>query len=266
MKRLLQQLGEKGSRYDPDAILYFNQLTGSLPVSFKNAVSTYVRALKAAGIWTQLDRLWLHATPNQQNARISIVNPTSTPITEVNAPTWTANLGYTGNGATSYLNTNYNSLTSSFNFTQNSACYGLYSRTNTANSVSSFGIDDNVVYSVMFLRFPADISYFYLNNAASAAGAANTTTLGLFMATRSIAARLDLYKNGVSYGSELQVSNGLANRVFYILSWNSLSNGGVAYGFDTRQVSLSVIGGGGINQSDFYTATQALAVAIGFNV
>lgn len=262
MKRLLQQLGEKGSRYDPDAILYFNQLTGSLPISFKNAVNTYVRALKTAGIWTQLDRLWLHATPNQQNARISIVNPTSTPITEVNAPTWTASMGYTGNGATMYLNTNFNLLTNGVNYTQNNALIGFYSRTNAANALTIIGSDDAVNYSVFYPCF-AGTSYFYLNNAAAGVGALQARSDGFFNSIRTIAARHDYYRNGVSFGSDLIVSTGAPNATLYALCRNQA---GIANQFDVRELSLTCIGAGSINAADFYTATQALAVAIGFNV
>src|SRR3990167_3240033 len=96
-----------GITYDADAITYFTQLNPSPSFSYKLAVNTLIRQLKADGNWNHLDRFWIHATEYQQNARISVKIPSSTAITEVNSPTWLANFGYMGDAATSYLNTNY---------------------------------------------------------------------------------------------------------------------------------------------------------------
>lgn len=265
MKRLLQQLGEKGSRYDPDAILYFNQLTGSLPISFKNAVNTYVRALKTAGIWTQLDRLWLHATPNQQNARISIVNPTSTPITEVNAPTWTANLGYTGNGATAYLNHNIreSDLT---NYTLNSSSIFLYCRSNVAENVNEYGVyDAGAGPDITACIINSGAFYYMANNiqVADVSYSSNLNSLGFFMSKRINATDLLNYKNAILLQTQTGPAQSLLSLNIYSLARNDSF---VAAAFSSKQHALIGYGSGSIDKDAMNTATQALAVALGFNV
>ena len=49
----------------------------------------------------------------------------------------------------------------------------------------------------------------------------------------------------------------------YVLAFN---NNGAAANFSTRQLSLSAIGSGVVNQSTFYTAVQALGTSIGWQV
>ena len=79
---------------------------GSLTPSELSALTLFETSMGAD--MAEFDRLWIHGLSNQIAARTSFVNPTSTPLTEVNSPTWTAYQGYKGNGTTSYLNLNYN--------------------------------------------------------------------------------------------------------------------------------------------------------------
>ncbi|MEK6884934.1 MAG: hypothetical protein AABY22_35210, partial [Nanoarchaeota archaeon] len=86
----------KGMRLEPETITYMGYLTVSPSIDRQIAINNLVKELKITGIWWLLDRLWLHASQTQQAAIISLVNPSSTAITEVNSPTWVANQGYTG--------------------------------------------------------------------------------------------------------------------------------------------------------------------------
>jgi hypothetical protein len=61
------------------------------------AVDAFFKQLVADGNML-LDYFFLFAQDNQPNNKISLINPTIYLITEHNTPTWTANLGYTGNG------------------------------------------------------------------------------------------------------------------------------------------------------------------------
>src|SRR3990167_3364982 len=129
--------------FDPDTVRYITQLASGRPnYIHQRRVDTLVEGLKQDGNWRLLDRLWIFAQPLQELSRVSLVNPTSTQITEVNAPTWTANQGYTGNGVNMYLNTNFNPSTQGVNYVLNSGSLGAYNRTNVGENAASAGQTD----------------------------------------------------------------------------------------------------------------------------
>jgi len=74
-----------GNDYDVDQ--WLAQMTGGTPgrpsEMFIDSLNTFVATLKLNGIWTELDRLWIFATEQEQHAKVSLVNPTSTQITKV---------------------------------------------------------------------------------------------------------------------------------------------------------------------------------------
>ena len=59
----------------------------------------------------EFDRLWIHGLSNEIAAKTSFVNPLSTAATAINLPTFTPSEGFQGNGATNYIDTNYNPFT-----------------------------------------------------------------------------------------------------------------------------------------------------------
>lgn len=87
--------------------------------------------LKAAGVWTRLDVLYVFATDgNNSFATLNWKNPNSNQCTLVNTPTFTTNQGFTGNGVSSNIDTNYNPNTfTSPNYLINDASLGWWKRT-----------------------------------------------------------------------------------------------------------------------------------------
>jgi len=259
-------IGLMGGGFDPDAIAYFNQLTVQPSGAYKSAINTLVKQLKLDGNWQLLDRLWIHATEIQQHARVSLVNPSSTKITEVNSPTFTANQGYTGNGTNMYLNTNYSFLNSSVQFTQNLASIGIYSRTNllTANKIDFGATTDISGGKDTFINpYSSGGSYFYnVNGGVLLSGSANSNTLGMHSALRSASNLLIGYRNGIQQHSSAVSSQTMTSLNAFVLARNDL---GSAAFFSNRQISLTFIGGN-VNQSTFYNAIQTFATTRGFNV
>lgn len=66
--------------------------------SRKALIDNLVGALKAGGVWAKLHRLCVHAAHTEQAALIDW--PTLTPRSKTGAPTFTADQGFRGNGAT----------------------------------------------------------------------------------------------------------------------------------------------------------------------
>lgn len=259
--KTLLGVGKTGVLYDSDAQLYFNQLTGTISNTWKGYINKYIVKLKADGNWTA-DRLWLHATENQQNARISMRNPTSTAITEVNSPTWTLGQGYTGNGSNMYLNTNCAPSTAG-NYALNSAAIGVYIRTNTNGVKEDIGVWNGLTsYTIIDARdanlFNADI------NDTTGQTVANTSSQGFFAMNRSSNTTTSVWKNGVNLATRVtNPSTAVATQNFYLLSRN---NNGTAVNFSDRQIALSVVGDNSMNQATFYSATQELMTNLGIQV
>ncbi len=252
--------------YDSAAVAYFVALTTPLSYAFKQYVNQFIIQLKADGNFTKLDRLWLHATEAQDQAKVSIVNPASTKLTEVGSPTWTAKQGYTGNGSSMYLNTNYNLSTSSLNYLLNSSSAGLYIRTNPGAAVEvDLGVADatpNLTY--LFPRNVGDNSF--QNAQAALAGIftyANADTRGFFSIIRTAANAQSAWKNGISKATNATASSVLINNNVYILANN---NNGAAASFSRKQIALSYFGSGTVGQLTFYNAIQTLMTQIGANV
>ena len=79
--------------------------------------------LKDAGIWSKLDTFAVFATDGDEDFAL-IDWKRVTDYTAVNSPTFTTNEGFSGNGSSSYIDTNYNPFTSGVNFTLNNASFG----------------------------------------------------------------------------------------------------------------------------------------------
>jgi len=255
-------LGEPEHLYDPDAMLYFEQLTPQPSALYKEAINTLIKQLKSDGNWNKLDRLWNFATEYQQHATISIVTPTSTAITEVNSPTWVASLGYTGNGTTQYLDTGFNPSSGGM-YTQNNGSIGFYSRT---NSDLASGVDMGCSYGASTITiFARNTNTFYNRiNAASSTGVSNADSRGFFAGSRSSSTTQLGFKNGSQVSSGSQTSNALVNYNMYIMAYNY--NGGGPANWTTRQYAMAFIGTGAIDQGTLYAAIQTFATTMGFNV
>ena len=123
--------GEVLTEYSPldsDFTAVIDTATGaSVPLPSNtviNATDTLIKALKAgANTWGELDAFYLFATDSKDFALYNLKDSSVT-ATRVDAPTFTNNIGYNGDGASSYLDLGYDSTTQ---FTQNDASMGVYS-------------------------------------------------------------------------------------------------------------------------------------------
>lgn len=81
--------------------------------------------LKDAGIWSKLDTFSVFATDG--NSDFALIDwKRLTQYTAVNSPTFTTNGGFTGNGTSSYIDTNFNPSIGTNNYTLNDANRSMY--------------------------------------------------------------------------------------------------------------------------------------------
>lgn len=266
LNRRVLTSGASSISYDVDAIAYFNQLSPAPSDFYKNAINTLILKLKSDGNWNGLDRLWIHATEAQQNATISVKYPTSAALVEVGspAPTWTVSQGYTGVSGNSSLSLSYVPSVDKVNLSLNSAAMGVYARVTEVNDLSIIlGANTTGVGEMTMALNYTGFGKLIAINAIGQDIIANTTTQGFYALSRSASNLTTLYKNGASLGTSVAVSTALPTFSLCCLGWNS---DGVIGNRSTNQVAITFVSNSTVNQATFYTALQAFATTIGFNV
>ena len=204
---------------------------GSVSSGRRTIVDTLIKGLATDGIWTKLDRLWLFAAENSQSALIDLVG--LTPVTPVNSPTFTPDVGYEGSTTPSYLETGYNFLSNGVNYGVNSAHISVWSAGSAAASNYTLGTSINGgLYVGVFPRLDVDNNtYIRVNdNPASGSIASSTDARGFFLGNRSSSTGREAYLNGASlgtYGSVTALSSLLNETIrFYLGKHAAASCGG----------------------------------------
>jgi hypothetical protein len=100
-----------------------------------------ISTLKSAGIWNKTDVFYMFANDGSKEfATLNWINPSAHQCTLINSPTFTSNDGFTGNGTSSFINTNFNPASSGVNYTLNDASIFTYNKTYVLNAFIS-GVD-----------------------------------------------------------------------------------------------------------------------------
>lgn len=218
-----------------------------------------IKELKTAGIWNKLDIFYVFATNGDSDfATLNWKTPASFQATKVNSPTFTSLEGFTGNGSSSYLDTNFHIRNEGVVAANMSV--GGYIRTIKANGG---GIDPIVGAD----SGPSDIlisatsqflnSIFYRINDEVNAITANITA-GLHHGDRSSTSSRSAFINGVQLVSIGNVTN-TPNVNLSVLRFASI--------YSNSQVSIAFLGESlSTEASDFYTAIQTYMTAIGKQV
>lgn len=203
----------------------------------KILINNLIVALLAAGVWSQLDILYLLAASDNQAARLNWINPAILTISPVNSPAFSADRGYTGDGASSYLNTTYNLTTGGQLAAQDNNCGGIWSLTNNAGAgVADFGGTD------LSLNTRDASNNFATRDASTTADSSGavTTANGHLLITRSAAASYDKYKNAALLTNQVRTSGAFSSQALFGLARNNGSGSGTA--FSTRQLAAMHVG------------------------
>jgi len=186
----------------------------------KLLIDNLVGALKTANVWTKLDAFYVLAAADSQAARRNWIADLYN-LTEVNAPTFTADLGYTGNGTTAYLDSGFNPTTApAAKFVQDSNHLGIWSRTNLDNAGSP---SPEIGNAQSRCQRQAAVS----GAAQGRPNSAGTVTIatggfpGHTMYSRTAAGIWEGYAQGVDAGGGTDASTALTSANLYILSSNT---------------------------------------------
>jgi len=170
--------------------------------------NTLVTDLKTAGVWDKLDVFYVFATDGDSNyATLNWKAPSSHQVTKVSSPTFTANVGFTGDASSAYLDTNYNPTNDAINYALNAASFGFFISdlgTYTNGSISDFGATDSVDRA----WYRRTSNRFYINSSSFTLVTAYTANTFVH-ANRNGSNTAQVYHDGTLVGSPTNVSTSI---------------------------------------------------------
>jgi hypothetical protein len=231
--------------------------TSGLDATHTNAYAVLINGLVADGIWAKLDVLHVYNTQNATTANLNLLGNIYN-ATPTNAPTFTADQGYTGaSSGTKYVGTGFTpSTATSPKFTQNSAHVSIWSLTDgvTGSALIMGCTGSGTAVTGMHARYTGDVSHFYVNSTTDV-GAANSSSIGHFLANRSSSSATQGYKNGVLLANETSNTSVAVNtREIFVVGQNQ---NGTPLGSPYQAAMASI--GSSLSQADvsnFYSRLQ----------
>ncbi|MGE0151788.1 MAG: hypothetical protein AB7R90_04170 [Reyranellaceae bacterium] len=261
-------VGGGGSQYDADFQAYVTA-TGLNDPSYLAALNQFVLDLKSYSLWSKFDRLWVLANADSTAALTCLKSLTT--ATAMHSPIFTAGEGFTFNGLTQYLKSNF-ARNSGSQYSRDSASFGAFIRSGTISGVhspisASNPSKTNVSY--FLLGFPASDSFYGAINSTDILTVTTATggPIGLWHVTRTAASgtgAVAVYKHGLLKGAGTTTSVDVDTEEFAIGAVGG--SGGIGSVWN-GQISLAMIGAGfnAAEAADFNTAVAALGAAIGFS-
>ena len=232
------------SVYDTNAEVIFRSFTTAPDATRKGHINTLVLALKTAGAWQLIDALYVTAAATAQAARINWKSPGNFTLVEVNSPTFEADRGYTGDGSTNYLDSEWDPVNNAGVYAQDSAHMGGYALTTDALAGYDFGTGTS---SRTRIRSRSGASGGASINGTAVAGGTGTTTFPAhYMGMRRDASNILIWIKGVLNNTVANASAALVSTDFNLLRANNT--------FSARQIAAWHWGGA-------LDDTQAAAVA-----
>jgi hypothetical protein len=223
------------------------------------SVDAFFKQLRADGNLA-IDILYLMCQDNQANGRVSLFNPTLYTLTEIGTPTWTANQGYTGNGSSMYLKTNFIDSTNGVNVTQNSNFIGVYTRLAVgASGAIDAGASNGTNLNSIGSHYTSIGTIAYKENATPCEASSNNTQR-LFIAQRTTSTNVTIWENGASLGNFASTAAALVTVQGYIMAENA---NGTTADYSTNQYALYIKGSGALNMITLNSAVNLLMTNLG---
>lgn len=246
-----------GSLYSPEAATLFAAMTGEPDATRKGVIDTLIRSLKSAGVWTLNGVLYLTAAHDSQAAGLNWKLPGTNTLTPVNAPSFVADRGYTGNGTNTKLLPGFASRDVIPGYSQDSAHASFWSRTDLNTNTADVGTGTS---GQLFL-VPRSAGNFNsrINNSTSISVAV-ADSLGHFLVTRRASTDAESYKDGASVQTSAAASSSItgADEVEFLTAT-------AVSGFSSRQDAMFSLGSGMTDAqvTAFYDALLVYMQAVG---
>ena len=209
--------------YETESVAYFAAMSVQPDDTRKGLLNTLIATLKTGGVYANLDWLNINAAHDAQAARVNVITPSQV-ASAVNAPTFTTDRGYTGDGATSYLDTGWNpSTASSPKFVRDSCHMGVWCGTNVQSSAMT---DVGNVFAMMNSRNnPNAIRYTPQLSGVIGTTYAPTTSVGHSMWQRTTSLLHEVARDGAQVHTGSNASLAVPNSNILICAQNNSTTG-----------------------------------------
>ncbi|MGP9804017.1 hypothetical protein [Paracoccus sp. NSM] len=203
------------SAFDPDAQALFNRFEIAPELERKQLISDRFIAGKATTWWSKLDALWVHAAHAPEAGRLNWLSPNFNCL-PVNNPSFEVDRGYTGDGVSSYLDSQFNPAVQvplGSKFQRDSASMGVRSNTDNQSAGSLIGFFDGTSGVSMNPRNANNGAAYRVNQGTQLTSSNGTSpsAVGMFAVTRTAANAVALYRQGGLIASGTTASNPVAN-------------------------------------------------------
>jgi hypothetical protein len=214
---LARGVGEGGGGFSAESLALFARMTVAPSGAQKAKINSLIGSLHAAGVWQKLDALYILASHDEQSAKLNWVQSAYN-LTASGTMSFTAGVGYKGDGVSGKLATGFAPSTAGGKFARDSASFSAYSAETLADSGQVIGNDASVI-----LPTGGVVATVRVNNTGTAATGANTASTGHFIANRSGANAETLRRNKVQLASGTAASVALTAREFWLLGRNTVA-------------------------------------------
>lgn len=200
-----------------------------------------VKYFKTVGIWNNFDFFYNFYHGGDGNyGRINWKNPGTYNASLVNSPTFTTYSGYSLNGTTQYINSNFVPSTNATAGSQNNASTGVYISSGGQSNGQDIGLITSTFRLAICARNTSNQTYANVNDNTTVTASNNTEAVGFYHAIRYTGAASELRRNNVSLtGIASTTSTGLGANNIYIGARN---NSGTADLFSSRTIGAAWFG------------------------
>lgn len=219
-----------GAIYSAEALAYFAEMLTQGDDAYKLWIDTYIKKLKADGLWAKISAMWLLGNKDQNASFINMKNPAGTKAQGLGGiDGFTAYSGWNaGAGAGKAIDTGISPAT--LGLTENNAFIGVYSLTDIAATTVDIGargtVDNSqfgrVVVSSLLRNGYQQNALFQGIKAGGVAWTGEQTPKsdGFHLVNKNNTSTSSSYRNNTVYGTSAQSANGVTTRSIYLCAMN----------------------------------------------
>jgi len=221
----------------------------------KVLINRLIVDLKDAAIWSELDALYLFAAHASQAA---LLNWKSTSHTATTSATFTADRGFLGDGATTYIDTNCQGPS----VADSDHAFGVWLNVDGADAGHGIGGDDT---SYAIRPNGLGSGFYSYSGGAAEQSVVVANGLGFSAVTRTAAGSYTMQKDGAQTSKTAAVGGTTSAVDWFVLAAND--GGGSPTGFSASRAAAAFIGSGLTTGqlSTMYSALSAYLAAVGGN-
>jgi hypothetical protein len=244
--------GNTATATDADAEALFTRIAAATtPYTDERKVyaARFIKKLKADGIWSKLDALYMLAAPTEAGALLNWKS-SSFNLTKTGTVAFTADRFATGDGSTGYLEASFNPATAGGQFALDSCHLGVFA---SGPDSSSTAFEVGNTQARLAVRSGADIGW-RLNDATNSATPVPdlppVSAIGHTIVTRRSSTDKRAAKDGAASTGVSVASTGITSANFRLL-------GNIAASYSTRRVA-AVHWGAALSDAEIAAFTAAL--------